>query len=191
MQLATAPRPPHPLSDGASRRSSSMCIFVRRRGAPYFPLYADAARLVRANDQKLLAMSIRSPEQCPPTPESWAEDRTRSPAPLHRGIPGSPRGIPRETDLRQGAAASSSSHATDARTTPVLAGRACIAHAVPFVSYSNLCRVHSADTQRRPAGTSLPSASPHLRQAPSASIVGPTKLLRNTRDACPGCPARP
>ena len=81
LQLATAPRPPHPLSDGASRRSSSMCIFVRRRGAPYFPLYADAARLVAANDPKLLAMSIRSPEQCPPTPESWAEDRTRSPTP--------------------------------------------------------------------------------------------------------------
>ena len=191
MQLATAPRPPHPLSDGASRRSSSMCIFVRRRGAPYFPSYADAARLLRANDQKLPAMSITYPEQCPPPPESWAEDRTRSPAPPHRGIPRSHRGIPRETDLRQGTAASSSGHATDARTTPVLAGHACMAHAVPSVWYSNHCRVHTADTQRGPARTSLPSASPHLRQAPSASSVGPNNLSRNARDACPECLARP
>ena len=71
----------------------------------------------------------------------------------------------------QGATASSLCHATYARTTPVLAGRACIAHAVPSVSCSNRCRVYTADTQRRPAGTSLPSATPHLLQAPSASWV--------------------
>ena len=128
-----------------------------------------------------------SPEECPLAPESWTDGRTLSSIPRRLGIPGSSR----MHACPQGATASCLCHATYARTTPVLAGRACIAHAVPSVSCSNRCRVYTADTQRRPAGTSLPRASPHLRQAPSASMGSPSKLLRNTKDFCPGCPARP